>query len=309
MTQSNGKFSFLCPAMWTSLLGNRCELRLPKQLGLIFQFLGNAIATPHATMGLIVMITLLELQMSSTSIPEIILTMWNERLTAANAMIIQDGEGFLIVKPSTLINSKTLVMHHQILHEHHDSTWVFVWPDNSQSVIQCQGPMSADQTFVALGFPENVISLWILMGIDNPETFQGSKLITLKKATFGFCFVPELLRDPSPPRTEIEPTQEWTQLPQSLDEPKACIKCILPDNTSRVVICEADQTINQICSGLDLCPSTLTVTAAFEDPLKGEPFVVPKHKQVGEVAGCTLVLSRCIRSCKRPIDQVQEEQQ
>ena len=305
LKQTKSGFWFMSPAMWTSLLGNTCELRLPKQLGSVFQFLGNSIALPHAAMGLMVMTSLLDLQMSSLRIDEVVLELWNDRLTAFNAMFIQDGDGFLIVKPSTLIQSATLVRHHQILHPNHDSTWVFVWPDETQSVIQNFGPMMADQVLLAIGFPENVVSCWALMGYDNHGIFSGAKIINLPKATFGFCFVPDLLKEFPSSHTEVEPTQEWTQIPDSQSCPKCTLECTLPDNTVRMVKCEPNQTIEELCECLDFCPATLSVTAFFRDPLRGEPFVVSKQKCVQDVANCSLVLARRTSTLKRSADHLQ----
>ena len=308
LTQTKSGFRFMCPAMWTSLLGNIFELRLPKQLGLIFQILGNAIATPHAAMGLSVMTSLLDLQFGTLTIPELILAFWNDRLTTCNAMIIQDGDGFLIVKPSTLIQSKILVRHHQILHPDHDATWVFEWPDGSRSVIQTRGSMTANGIFGVLGFPENVVSCWALMGCDHHGIFNGTKNITDRKAIFGFCFVPDLLSDPPSCLVDVEPTQKWTQVPQSNEESKCNLKCTLPDKTIRFVDGRANQTIDELCQSLDLCPATLNVMAVFDNPSCGEPFTVPKHKLVRDVANCSLVLTRCIRPQKRHVDQLSPSQ-
>ena len=299
LIQIKGGFSFLSPAMWTSLLGNIGELRLPKQLGLIFQFLGNAIATPHAAMGLAVMIFLLDLQLSDLPIGEIVSLLWNDRLTSLNAMFIQDGDGYLVVKPSTLVRSSTLIRHHQILHPNHDSTWVFNWPDGTCSIIQHRGPLTADQIFLSLGFPANVVSKWALMGCDNHGFFNGSKTINFHKASFGFCFVPDLWLDFPVSHDEVEPTQEWTQLPISRCNSEVSLQCTLPDQTVRTLNCSHDQTIGDLCDSLDPRPDSLTVTAFFSDPNLGDPFVVTKPTVVQEVANCSLVLSRCSRSAKR----------
>ena len=246
LIQSKAGFSFLSPALWTSLLGNIGELRLPKQLGFIFQFLGNAIATPHAAMGLAVMIFLLDLQLSDLSVGEIVALLWKDRLTSQNAMFILDGDGYLVVKPSTLIQSSTLIRHHQILHPNFDSTWVFNWPDGVQTIIQHCGFVTANQILLILGFPANVVSKWALMGCDNHGIFNGTKFLNHHKASFGFCFVPDLWLEFPVPYGEIEPTQEWTQLPTSCNNPVYNLQCTLPDDTIRIVTCQHDQTIEEL---------------------------------------------------------------
>ena len=308
LIHTGSDFRFFSPAMWTSLLGNMIELRLPKKLAIIFQFLGNAIATPHAAMGLLVMTSLLDLRLTETSIPDVVLSLWNDRLTAFNAMIIEDGDGFLVVKPSTFLCSKTLVKHHLILHHHHDSTWTFVWPDESCSVIHAQGAMTAEEILTALGFPSNIVSQWALVGNTHPDVFQGSQSVHSRNASFAFCFVPELLGDAVPSLCEVEPTQVWTQVPQSQPEGQIYITCVLPDATTRFVSCNPKQTIEEICRNFDLCVELVTITATFDDPTRGEPFRVTRHQQAQCFANCKLVFEWSYRSCKRSFAQIDRDQ-
>ena len=97
LTPKGDGFAFLCPAMWASLLGVVHDLVLPGEVEQIFHALGNAIAVPHAAIALLGMTANLDLKLSDCDIADILVQLWSDRLTAFNAIIVKDGDGFVMI--------------------------------------------------------------------------------------------------------------------------------------------------------------------------------------------------------------------
>ena len=108
--EAKGAFAFLCmqpkgfsffdPALFVSLLGATEDCILSAKIREAFHGLGNAIATPHALLP--VMIGLLSVSQDPIDIHDMLQKCWHDRLTASNAIVCHTGNWVRIVHVSSI---------------------------------------------------------------------------------------------------------------------------------------------------------------------------------------------------------------
>ena len=108
--EAKGAFAFLCmqpkgfsffdPALCVSLLGATEDCTLSAKIREAFHGLGNAIATPHALLP--VMIGLLSVSQDPIDIHDMLQKCWHDRLTASNAIVCHTGNWVRIVHVSSI---------------------------------------------------------------------------------------------------------------------------------------------------------------------------------------------------------------
>lgn len=89
------RHAFFDPAKFISLLGAIEDQLLPVKIGAAFVFVGNAVAVPHAMLGLLVALQAISEQRIDIIHP--IRHAWLQKLTAHNALALQIGEWVHII--------------------------------------------------------------------------------------------------------------------------------------------------------------------------------------------------------------------
>lgn len=252
LTPKGDGFAFLCPAMWASLLGVVHDLVLPGEVEQIFHALGNAIAVPHAAIALLGMTSNLDLKLSDCDIADILVQLWSDRLTAFNAIIVKDGDGFVMIRSTAFLRNPTLLRHDIVIHDDWDSEWTFLWPDSSPVCIRAHGTCSVNDLLAILGFPHHILHQWAIAGETFPGIFHGTDFIPFMVSSFTVLFVPLIFQDDaceSP--NQVDPTQPWSQLPSGIMNEVAenvrlhcrTLEVVMLDNSTRFVICQHGETI------------------------------------------------------------------
>lgn len=249
------KFAFQCPAMWASLLGVVHDLVLPGDIVQIFHMLGNSIAVPHAAIALLGMTANLDLKLSNDDIADILAHLWSDRLTAFNAILVKDGDGFVLIRSASFLRNPTLLRHELTIHDDWDSEWTFLWPDSSSVCIRAQGTCTVNDLLSILGFPSHVLHLWTIAAETYPGIFHGLDFIPFVVSTFTVLFVPSIFQDadcePVGAHNSVDPTQPWSQLPSGIlddavHEAKNCVmtlEVVMLDNSTKFCECQQGDTI------------------------------------------------------------------
>ena len=204
--------AFFDPARFVSLLGATEDRILPTKVHEAFKYLGNAIATPHALLPVI--LGFLAVLPEGLSIHELVQKCWHDRLSATNAIVCQVGSFVHVIRitaaPSLL----------QKIHGPPQGPFQIELKflgDHPPLEVTAQGSQSLGQVFcTALAGPRDVIHAFMLVGASQTmdlsctvaEVFSIQTVWTL---TIQGTPVGEIeiaggdLSDPFPPTLEWEP--------------------------------------------------------------------------------------------------------
>eukprot|EP00438_Fugacium_kawagutii_P018713 Skav214177 [mRNA] locus=scaffold945:474825:478319:+ [translate_table: standard] len=160
LVDEHGQYCFQSPALWTIMLGNVQPLHLPRDREEIFHMLGNAISTPHACIALLVALKELDLYSSFFSIKQDVLTMWESKLTAENAVCVQTDEGYAIW-PCRDICNQVLRRGHQFCN-HGEVRCRIEWPDGEITMHQFHAGALVEQVLRGIEVPQHLLHVFAL---------------------------------------------------------------------------------------------------------------------------------------------------
>ena len=101
LMQEGNEFTFISPLTFVSLFGSTDKVVLPCDVPQAFHLLGNAIAQPHAVLGLA--IGLLSVSNVQANILDLVQKSWRDRITAENAIVHRQGEWIEVHKRESFL--------------------------------------------------------------------------------------------------------------------------------------------------------------------------------------------------------------
>ena len=116
LTHHNGSYCFLDPAHFCSLFGATRDLILPSKVSLAFKVVGNAITVPHSI--LCIAVGLYAILPEAINPISIMRDAWDHRLTAKNAVLIEQGS-FVRLMPVSLVRQ---LLHTKVI-GHEQGEW------------------------------------------------------------------------------------------------------------------------------------------------------------------------------------------
>ncbi|CAK9002371.1 RNase H domain-containing protein [Durusdinium trenchii] len=101
LLQDGEEFTFINPLMFVSLFGSTDKVVLPSDVSQAFHLLGNAIAQPHAVLGLA--IGLISVSQVQANVLDIVQKSWHDRITAEIAVVHRQGDWIEVHKRESFL--------------------------------------------------------------------------------------------------------------------------------------------------------------------------------------------------------------
>ena len=251
----NGKYSFMDPILWHSLMGNLYTIFLHKDMAVVFHQLGNGLAVPQACLTMFTALQILGLTQPEFSIEDAIVDVWNSKLTANQSMCIECEGGYAIMTPDDFLMLTPLVRSIECF-VNVATSFTIIWPDLNRSVIEWSRSLTVAQLLQWCAFPIHISALWGIWIEPTNVIISGNDVFPPGSVCGKFVFLPEThLQRSSPIQTEktideveITDTCVWTQPPKSSDvsDELTSISVKLPDGTTREIECNPMRIIEEV---------------------------------------------------------------